>query len=285
MPDPQPLIRDIADTARWAAVYRARETERPDALFRDPFARRLAGSRGEQIADSLRDSNKATWAWVARTVLFDRVLTDQIAQGVDMVVNLAAGLDARPYRMKLPPSLRWVEIDLPEPLAYKTEVLAGETPSCTLERIPLDLANVAARRQVVAELSTRARKALIITEGLLIYLSAEEVGALAEDLAQAPTFERWVMELGSPGLVQMLQKQWEKQLGQGGAALRFGPPEGPDFFVPHGWRPLEIHSVLKTAARLKRLSLWMKLLSFLPESSGKQGSRPWAAVCLFGKGS
>ncbi len=45
-----PAIQHISDTARWAAVYRARESERQNALFRDPFARRLAGERGEQIA-------------------------------------------------------------------------------------------------------------------------------------------------------------------------------------------------------------------------------------------
>ena len=42
-----PLIRHISDTARWAALYRARETERSDAIFRDPCARRLAGERGK----------------------------------------------------------------------------------------------------------------------------------------------------------------------------------------------------------------------------------------------
>ena len=46
MTQPLPLIRDISDTARWIAVNRARETERPDALFLDPFARRLAVDRG-----------------------------------------------------------------------------------------------------------------------------------------------------------------------------------------------------------------------------------------------
>ena len=49
----EPLIRDISDTARWMAVYRARESERPDAVFTDPFARRLAGERGEQIANAM----------------------------------------------------------------------------------------------------------------------------------------------------------------------------------------------------------------------------------------
>ena len=56
------LIRNISDTALLAAVYRARETERADALFRDPFARRLAGERGEQIAKSLVFSEKNSWS-------------------------------------------------------------------------------------------------------------------------------------------------------------------------------------------------------------------------------
>ena len=80
-----------------------------------------------------------------------------------------------------------------------------------------------------------------------------------------------------------MQQQWNKQLGQAGAPLQFGPEEGPGFFTYHGWRPIEVHSVLKTAARLKRLSLWMRVLALLPESSGAQGSRPWAGVCLLGK--
>ena len=123
MSSAEPLIRDISDTARWAAVFRARETDRPDAVFRDPFARRLAGARGEEIAEYLSAGNRQTWAWVTRTYLFDQFITEQVAQGVDMIVNLAAGLDARPYRMNLPASLNWVEVDLPELLCYKQEIL------------------------------------------------------------------------------------------------------------------------------------------------------------------
>src|SRR5437899_361360 len=150
----EPLIRNISDTARWAAVYRARETERPDALFRDPFARRLAGDRGEQIAAAMKFTDRHTWSWVTRTYLFDQFITEQIAQGVDAVVNLAAGLDARPYRMPLPPALKWVEVDLPDLLNYKDEILAGEKPVCQLERVRLDLADVAARRELFQRIGT-----------------------------------------------------------------------------------------------------------------------------------
>ena len=79
-----PAIQHISDTARWAAVYRARESEREDALFRDPFARRLAGERGEHIAKATPFSEKHSWSWVTRTYLFDRIISEQIGQGADM---------------------------------------------------------------------------------------------------------------------------------------------------------------------------------------------------------
>ena len=46
-------IRDVTDTARWVAYYRAMENERPDAIFRDPFAKALAGEEGEAIVNTL----------------------------------------------------------------------------------------------------------------------------------------------------------------------------------------------------------------------------------------
>ncbi len=283
MKQAEPVIRNISDTANWAAVYRARETARPDALFHDPFARRLAGERGEQIFASMPARDRNEWAWVTRTFLFDQFITDQVGRGVDMVVNLAAGLDARPYRMPLPASLKWIEVDLQDILAYKEELLRGERPVCALERIRLDLANVEARRALFGRLGRGARRALVITEGLLVYLPADDVGALARDLAVPPAFQRWVLELVSPGLLRMMQKRMGSQLDRASAPFRFGPAEGPEFFVPHGWRPADVRSLLKTARRRGRLQFVMRLLALLPESNGHQGSRPWSGVCLLAK--
>src|ERR1700722_14260218 len=101
-------VRNISDTARWVAYLRARENERPDALFRDPFAERLAGERGFQIANTLPQGTKKEWAGVARTYLFTQFVPCEIQEGADLLVNLAAGLDSRPYRMELPATLQWV---------------------------------------------------------------------------------------------------------------------------------------------------------------------------------
>src|SRR5580693_2489094 len=230
--DAQLVVRNISDTARWAAVFRARETERPDAMFRDPYAQRLAGKLGVDIANTLPEGNKHAWAWVARTYLFDQFITQELQQGTDMVVNLAAGLDARPYRMKLPASFPWIEVDLPEILTYKEGILANEKPTCALERVRLDLSDGNARRSLFAELDRRAKRILVLTEGLLIYLSAEEVAALAKDLAAGSHFQRWILELGSPGLLRMMQRTAGKQLSEVGAPFKFAPAEGPAFFTP-----------------------------------------------------
>lgn len=179
------LIRDISDTARWVAIYRARENDRPDAHFRDPFARLLSGKRGEQIAGSMSFAEKNSWPFVARTCLIDGLIAEQVREGAELVVNLAADLDASPYRMALPASLQWVEVDLPEILAYKEEKLREEKPVCALERLRLDLSDVSARRELFAQLGRRAKKAVIDAEGLLVHLTEDEVSSLARDLAAA----------------------------------------------------------------------------------------------------
>jgi methyltransferase (TIGR00027 family) len=278
----EPLIRNVSDTARWVAVYRARETERPDAHFRDPFARRLAGERGEQIARSMPLGRDSDWSMITRTWLGDQLINEQVQQGIDMVINLAAGLDARPYRMQLPATLKWIEVDLPEILSYKEGILRDEKPVCSLERVRLDLSNASARRELFAELGRRSNKSLVLTEGLLIYLTRDDVAGLAEDLAAPPSFQSWILDIASPGLLRLMAKRMAKQLTEA-APFKFAPPEGPNFFIPYGWKPVDVRSFLKNAARLKRLSLLLRLFALLPETEKSRRDRPWSGMCLLKK--
>jgi methyltransferase (TIGR00027 family) len=274
-------VRGVSDTARWVAYFRALETQRADALFRDPYAERLAGDHGFQIANTLRDGNKHEWAWVARTYLFDQFLSSAIQDGADLVVNLAAGLDARPYRMNLPATLQWLEVDLPDIVSYKEEILKQEKPRCQLERISLDLSDVPGRRRLFAELNARATKVVIASEGLLIYFTSGEVASLAKDLAAEKRFYSWIIDLASPGQLRLMQRTTGKQLSEAGAAFKFGPPEGAHFFTPCGWEPKDVQGLLKTAAQFKRAPT--ELLSLLPEPKGNPGNYPWTGVCLLNR--
>jgi methyltransferase (TIGR00027 family) len=277
-------LRNISDTANWVAVYRALESERSDALFRDPFARRLAGERGERIAETAAFAQRNAWSFVARTVLFDRFISDSVANGADMVVSLAAGLDTRPYRMDLPRHLQWIEVDLPDILAYKSDQLSAETPRCALERVPLDLSNVAARRELFERLSARATSVMVVSEGLVVYLAPDEVTALAADLARTPAFNRWALDMVSPALMRIMQKTpMAADLRDAGAPFKFAPDEGPAFFERAGWNPVDIRSLLQTAATLRRLPWRMRLIALLPDSKGRVPKSPWGGVCLFEK--
>jgi len=270
-PSTSGAITHISDTARWVALYRAMESERPDALFHDSYARRLAGDRGEQILKTL--PNARTWAWpmVVRTAVMDELILRAISRdGVGTVVNLAAGLDTRPYRLALPHTLRWCEVDFPDVIAYKREQLAGERPACLLEQAGVDLTDSRERHALFARLGASARAALVISEGLLIYLTPEQVAGLAVALHEQASFRWWLIDLGSPALLKMMEKTWGKAVAAGNAPFRFAPPEGTAFFQAYGWREAEYRSMWEESRRLKRTMrfawLWNLIGRFASEA-------------------
>lgn len=268
MSDANP-IRNVSDTALWVAVYRAMESERPDALFDDPYARRLGGERGEAIVRTLPDGAATAWAVVVRTVVIDEMVMRCVREGARTVINLAAGLDTRPYRMDLPADLRWVHVDMPDMVDYFREGMAGEKPRCRVAFIAADLRDAELRRKVLAEASTEG-PALVIAEGLLIYLRADDVAALARDLHDVAHARWWVGDIASPLLLKRMEKTWARMLRDGNAPFVFGPRESTAFLAPFGWRELEFRSHWDESRRLKRTmryaSLLRMLLAVLPSS-------------------
>jgi hypothetical protein len=95
------LLRGVSDTALWVAMYRAMESERPDAIFHDPLARQMAGARGEAILASIPKARSMAWPMIVRTAVMDEIVMRLVSKGVRTVVNLAAGLDVRAYRLDL----------------------------------------------------------------------------------------------------------------------------------------------------------------------------------------
>ena len=274
-------LRDVSDTALWVAVYRAEESARRDALFHDPFAQRLAGERGKALLDHMPNGRRYAWPMVLRTVLFDRLIGERVAAGAEQVVNLAAGLDTRPYRMTLPSELRGIVGALPHMLAYKRGVRGGERPVCRLERMACDLADGAARRALLAELAGNGSRTLVLAEGLLIYLERDQVAALATDLAQIAGARWWLLDLASPALLRWMAKTWGKEVASAGAPFRFAPAEGPAFFEPLGWQPIAIESPFHAAARAHRLPLLLRFFALFPEPKKYNPKRVWSGTCLF----
>ncbi|MBV9301860.1 MAG: SAM-dependent methyltransferase [Acidobacteriaceae bacterium] len=199
-----PQLENVKDTALLVAACRAMETDRPDALIRDPFAARLAGEKGMALMSAMPAGKEfMSYGVGMRARFIDELLTRAIGEGVDTVLNLGAGLDTRPWRLDLPSDLRWIEVDFPAMLDYKVGVLAADKPHCHLDRASADLNNAAERRGVFQLASAESRKALLITEGLLMYLPAATLRSLAAETFADSPFRFWIFDVFSPQLMQL----------------------------------------------------------------------------------
>jgi len=273
------VITHVSDTARWTALHRATESARPDALFSDPLAERLAGEHGRAIVAGVPRMTRNGWWLVARTKIIDDAIAEAIADGCDRVLNLAAGLDSRPYRLHLPSDFKWVEADLPQLLKEKAQLLADQTPRCRLTRMAVDLADARARDAFFNEALNGATKALVLTEGLLMYLEDRDVVALSEAIKR-PEVAWWMLDFAFPGLKKMMNKKIAGMLQN--APFKFAPENGLAYFEDLGWRVVEAESLFVAAHRFHRLPLLMRSVAWLPQPDPRHpGSRrPWSAVAL-----
>ena len=246
------LIEDVSDTAFMAAAYRAAESERPDALFRDPLAARLAGERGKMIVAGLpARAFIGGWTVVIRTRVIDEQILSAIARGVDTILNLGAGLDTRPYRIDLPASLRWIEVDLPQVIELKERSLGDEMPRCLLERIKLDLSDAGARRKVLEQAAARSGKVLVLTEAVVPFLTEDVVASLAADLRANPAIRYWIVDYFSQEAYQYRRRTHMDQAMKN-APFQFEPKDYFGFFAGLGWHPGEIRYLAEEADRLNR---------------------------------
>ena len=278
-------VRNVSDTALWVAIYRAMETERANAIFRDPYARRLGGERGEEIVRSMPGGKHSAWPMIVRTAVMDEIVLRCVAAGAKTVLNLAAGLDARPFRLDLPQDLRWIHADMPPMVEYFRERMAGETPRCALEYAALDLREEGPRRALFERAAANG-PVLAITEGLLIYLPDPAVVPLARELHDVARARWWLTDLASPMLLKMLAKRWAPTGLRDNAPFVFGPAEGSAWFAPHGWRELEWRSSfgesLKLGRTLRGGTLLWKFMDKLQSKARRDAGRRMSGILLMG---
>ena len=182
----------VGTTAVMVAAARAVETERPDALIRDPYAKLLVANSGANVlweamldpsmvarvkaldAESAAHLQHMRAYQAVRTHFFDTYFKDAVAAGIRQVVILASGLDSRAYRLHWPAGTTVYEIDQPQVLAYKSTTLAenGVTPSADRREVAIDLRQDWPAALCRAGFDPAAPTAWL-AEGLLMYLPAE----------------------------------------------------------------------------------------------------------------
>ncbi len=242
-------IGHVSDTALWVATFRANESRRTDPAFQDPLAAMLCGDRGPAIARAIPRAEMAGWTVVIRTSAIDRLIHEAVGAGVDTVLNLGAGLDTRPYRMKLPSFLRWLEVDFPPIVEHKEAMLGKHSPCCRVERVGLDLLDRHARNDFFTRHEAVSRNTLVITEGVLPYLSVDDVARLASDLRAMPSIRFWIQDFDDAGRRRM-PRGWEEKLRA--APFLFNVEDWFEFFRTYGWSFSRVITTFEEAERIHR---------------------------------
>ncbi|GAB0101535.1 class I SAM-dependent methyltransferase [Nocardia sp. JMUB6875] len=195
------ITESVGATAIGVAAIRAYETGREDALFRDPYAAKLVGAVDSEGWNSLmagtlsgQGAGGDLGAWsmgsvlIARTLYFDEYFAAAVRAGIRQIVILAAGLDARAYRLEWPSGTRIFELDQPKVLAFKARALADDRPAADRREVAIDL-----RQDWPTALLDKGfepdQPTAWLAEGLLRYLPGHAQDKLLEQ----------VLELSAPG--------------------------------------------------------------------------------------
>jgi methyltransferase (TIGR00027 family) len=250
-------LNAVGRTALGVARARAWESRRPDRLFDDPYAAafvRAATPPGDAGPPVRPGGVRARMGLhvIIRTRFYDDYLLGACAEGCRQVVLLAAGLDTRAYRLPWPDGVRLYELDLPEMLEFKEEVLGeeGATPRCARTAVATDLREDWAPRLTEAGLDP-ARPTAWLVEGLLVYLTAEQAATLLTRLGDLSTpGSRVSLERGNAAMVLSGQDHagleeyaslWQGGLGE----------DTPGWLARHGWR-VQDHDLAAVVARYDR---------------------------------
>jgi methyltransferase (TIGR00027 family) len=232
-------METVSYTSQWTAAARALESERNgDALFHDPWARDLAAPRGFELLDKYGGGGLQEFVAIRTKYLDDAIETAITEAGIRQVVFIAAGMDARAFRLKWPDDAIVYEVDHQALLTEKRTRLErlGAEPLVRRREAGADLAGEWLPALEKAGFD-RSKPTLWIPEALLFFLTEDQTTALLRTLrsASAP---------GSRLAVDILSKQLLKSpstqlflsaLRKDGIPWLFGTDDPAGLLADTGW--------------------------------------------------
>ncbi len=230
----------LESTAYWTASARAKESEREDRLFNDPWAKALAGQAGADWLAQRAGNVFSTVPMVIRTRFFDEFLQRiGLEQRIRQIVILASGLDTRAFRLKWPEGTRLFELDQPSVLRYKEQILrdAGAQAACDRLAIEGDLTQPWGEGLLRCGFDAQRPSGWLL-EGFLFYLPNESIARIIDQVSRLAAAGSWMGFdiINSATLTSPITRQWiEMQAAMGAPWVgSLDDPEG--FLAARGWK-------------------------------------------------
>jgi methyltransferase (TIGR00027 family) len=244
-----PITDPISRTARLTAAARARESRRADRLFDDPLAEALAGPEGFAFMERFEAAARPAGLpgagdnpYIAiRSRFFDEFVTAAFAGpgAPRQTVLLAAGLDTRAFRLDWPARTKLYELDRPELLDAKQEILdrAGARPRCQRTSVPVDLTKPWAPALRAAGFDPGAPSVWLV-EGLTPYLDAPSVRRLLEESASlaTPGSRLGIDLIGESFLRSPYVRAAIEAMAREGSPWQYGTDDPEGLLAAAGWK-------------------------------------------------
>ena len=200
MPSDTHPMSPVGSTARWIAAGRALETESPNPLFRDPLARELTGDAGFAMLAAMRgpdrvgDTTAPEPYFSIRTKFLDDSVLEAVRSGsIAQVLILAAGMDARAFRLEWPTGVVLFEIDRDEVFEHKEPIIRrlDGRPLCDRRIVHADLAGSWTEPLTAAGFNPALPSAILV-EGLLYYLDEASATRLLFTIERLAAPGSWI---------------------------------------------------------------------------------------------
>jgi len=229
----------LGSTGRWTAGVRARESLREDRLFNDPWAAALAGEDGQEWAEHRSGDDGVSIA--IRTRFFDDFLQRVTGEhAIRQVVLMAAGMDTRAFRLSWPEKTRFFELDQPQVLQYKEQILRSVGALLASERhaIEVDLTGDPWSEALITAGFAPHQPTAWLLEGFLHYLPKENVTRMLDEITSLATPGSWIGFdiINSAMLTSPWTRQWVEKLADSGVPW-IGTMDDPEaFLATRGWK-------------------------------------------------
>lgn len=189
-------IQGVPETMLQTLYARAAYSKKRNAKFRDDKAVEIVSRMEYDFSLAEKDAMMSSGV-IARTILLDRMVGDFIRENSKgTVVNIACGMDTRVYRLKTPSSIRWYNLDLPETIEVRRRFLTED------KRISM-IAKSAMDESWAAEIEEPEGRTLVILEGLVMYLSEEDVKQILSIISSRFRQVEVIMETMNPWVVKI----------------------------------------------------------------------------------
>jgi len=268
-------IQTAGDTALWVAACRAAESERAGGVLNDPLPGVLAGKKGRAILAAMPGSDLIAFGVSLHVRTMDTLIEELSGSGaIDTVIDIGAGFDTRPYRLALPGSLRWFELDLPDLIGYKNKCMHLRQPNCLVERMAVDLNDDDARRRAIARAFRDSQQALVLTEGVLGHLSGDSARSLTDEVGNSAAARWWIYDAGSKQAYYRLSPEVREQVDRVRSRDPVNYHELRAIFRQSGWQIASDVPPSEAAERFARYRL-AAMRSGAPSNAGQRSKEFW----------